>query len=104
MAFLHLVYMNSHFQTGLRNVLDRAALADTETHSHANIPEYAKVDEIPFDFQRCIMSVVVRTPGGKDRIISKGAPSDLHSFGEFRIRRKTLPDGSRAYRRVEEGV
>ncbi len=46
----------------------------SETHAHANIPDFAKVDEIPFDFQRRIMSVVVRTPEGKDRIIAKGAP------------------------------
>ncbi|MBX3422775.1 MAG: magnesium-translocating P-type ATPase [Pirellulaceae bacterium] len=74
---LALAYMNSHFQTGLKNVLDRAVLAHTETHTHANIPEYAKVDEIPFDFQRRIMSVVVRTPENKDRIISKGAPEAI---------------------------
>ena len=35
------------------------------------------MDEIPFDFQRRIMSVVVRTPEGKDRIISKGAPEAI---------------------------
>src|SRR4029079_10951455 len=74
---LALAYMNSHFQTGLKNVLDRAILAHTETHTHAAIPEYAKVDEIPFDFQRRIMTVVVRTPEGKDRIISKGAPEAI---------------------------
>jgi len=74
---LALAYMNSHFQTGLKNVLDRAVLAHTETHTHAKIPEYAKVDEIPFDFQRRIMSVVVRTPENKDRIISKGAPEAI---------------------------
>ena len=39
--------------------------------------EFAKVDEIPFDFQRRIMSVVVRTPEGKDRIICKGAPESI---------------------------
>jgi P-type Mg2+ transporter len=74
---LALAYMNSHFQTGLKNVLDRAVLAHTETHTHAMIPEYSKVDEIPFDFQRRIMSVVVRTPEGQDRIISKGAPEAI---------------------------
>jgi Mg2+-importing ATPase len=74
---LALAYINSHFQTGLKNVLDRAVLSHTETHAHANIPEYAKVDEIPFDFHRRIMSVVVRTPEGKDRIISKGAPEAI---------------------------
>lgn len=74
---LALAYMNSHFQTGLKNVLDRAVLAHRETHQHAHIPDFAKVDEIPFDFQRRIMSVVVRTPEGKDRIISKGAPEAI---------------------------
>jgi len=74
---LALAYLNSHFQTGLKNVLDRAVLAHTETHVHAKLPEYAKVDEIPFDFQRRIMSVVVRTPEGADRIISKGAPESI---------------------------
>jgi P-type Mg2+ transporter len=75
---LGLAYLNSHFQTGLRNVMDRAVLAHSEaTHHHAHIPDYAKVDEVPFDFERRIMSVVVRTPEGKDRIISKGAPEAI---------------------------
>ncbi|MEO8099518.1 MAG: magnesium-translocating P-type ATPase [Acidobacteriota bacterium] len=73
---LALAYMNSHFQTGLKNVLDRAVLAHAETQAD-KIPEYAKVDEIPFDFQRRIMSVVVRTPDSQDRIISKGAPEAI---------------------------
>ena len=75
---LALAYLNSHFQTGLKNVMDRAVLAHSEaTHHHAHMPDYAKVDEIPFDFERRIMSVVVRTPEGKDRIISKGAPEAI---------------------------
>jgi P-type Mg2+ transporter len=42
--------------------MDRAVLAHSEaTHHHAHMPDYAKVDEIPFDFERRIMSVVVRT-------------------------------------------
>jgi P-type Mg2+ transporter len=74
---LALAYLNSHFQTGLRNVMDRAVLAHPETHHHAHIPDHVKVDEIPFDFERRIMSVVVRTPDGRDRIISKGAPEAM---------------------------
>ena len=74
---LALAYLNSHFQTGLKNVLDRAVLAHTETHAHASIPDYVKIDEVPFDFQRRIMSVVVRTPEGMDLIISKGAPEAI---------------------------
>ena len=60
---LALAYLNSHFQTGLKNVLDRAILEHTELHAHPAFPEYAKVDEIPFDFSRRMMSVVVKTPG-----------------------------------------
>ena len=76
-AVLALAYVNSHFQTGLKSVLDRAVLAHSETHAHASISDHAKVDEIPFDFQRRIMSVVVRTPEGKDRIVAKGAPEAM---------------------------
>src|SRR5205085_7428680 len=74
---LVLAYLNSHFQTGLKSVLDRAVLDHHEVHEHAHIPEFTKLDEIPFDFQRRVMSVVVRTPDGKDRIISKGAPEAI---------------------------
>jgi P-type Mg2+ transporter len=86
---LALAYVNSHFQTGLKNILDRAVLAHEETHAHARVPDMAKVDEIPFDFERRIMSVVVRTPEGKDRIVSKGAPEAI--FGRcvtFRLKEK----------------
>ena len=74
---LVLAYLNSYFQTGLKNLLDRAILAHVEMHEHAHIPQVSKLDEIPFDFQRRIMSVVVRTPDGKDRVISKGAPEAI---------------------------
>ena len=74
---LTLAYLNSFFQTGLKNVLDRAVLAHEETKAEARVAAYSKVDEIPFDFQRRIMSVVVRMPDGKDRIISKGAPEAI---------------------------
>jgi Mg2+-importing ATPase len=91
-AVLALAYMNSHFQTGLKNVLDRAVLAHEETHAHARIPELTKVDEIPFDFERRIMSVVVRTPEGKDRIISKGAPEAIFPrCASFELDGKLLP-------------
>jgi len=70
---LMLAYLNSFFQTGLKNLLDRAIL----NHKHLSIPAYSKVDEIPFDFSRKIMSVVVKTPGNVNRIIVKGAPEEV---------------------------
>ena len=67
-------YLISHFQTGLKNVLDRAILQHKETHASACTDHYRKVDEIPFDFSRRMMSVVVETPEKEHQIITKGAP------------------------------
>ncbi|RDJ93233.1 hypothetical protein B4Q13_23265, partial [Lacticaseibacillus rhamnosus] len=53
---------------------DRAVLEHSELHHEVAIPKWSKVDEIPFDFSRRIMSVVVQTPEGIHRLISKGAP------------------------------
>src|SRR5882762_4965700 len=56
-SVLLMAYLISHFQTGLKNVLDRAILDFHELHSHASVMESEKVDEIPFDFNRRMMSV-----------------------------------------------
>jgi P-type Mg2+ transporter len=70
-------YLNSHFQTGLKNVLDRAILSHTEIHEQFQVPAHRKVDEIPFDFSRRLMSVVVALPEGTHRLICKGAPEEI---------------------------
>src|SRR5476649_1105930 len=75
---LTLAYLNSHFQTGLKNLMDRAILQHKELHEHLALPEYAKVEEIPFDFSRKMMSVVVKTPAGAHRLICKGAPEEIY--------------------------
>ncbi|HWB14648.1 MAG TPA: magnesium-translocating P-type ATPase [Pirellulales bacterium] len=69
-----LAFLNSHFQTGLKNVLDRAVLRHHELHAEIEIPDCKKVDEIPFDFSRKCMSVVVDMPSGERLLICKGAP------------------------------
>jgi Mg2+-importing ATPase len=71
---LVLAYLNSHFQTGLKNVLDRAVLEHQHVHGEVQIPAWQKVDELPFDFTRRLMSVIVETPERKHRLICKGAP------------------------------
>ena len=76
-AVLHMAYLISHFQTGLKNVLDRAILAHRELHQHLAIDDSRKVDEIPFDFHRRIMSVVVETPDGRRQLLTKGAPEEV---------------------------
>lgn len=65
-------YLNSHFQTGLKNILDAAILK----HERISVKGYAKINEIPFDFERRIMSVVVRSGRGSI-LIAKGAPEEI---------------------------
>jgi Mg2+-importing ATPase len=69
---LRMAYVNSFYQTGLRNILDKAILK----HEKLLMKEYLKIDEIPFDFSRKIMSVVVKM-NGSHTIISKGAPEEI---------------------------
>jgi Mg2+-importing ATPase len=74
---LQQAFLNSHFQTGLKNILDRAILQHEEVHQDVSIADYGKADEIPFDFNRKMMSVVVAAPDGKHRLICKGAPESV---------------------------
>ncbi|HEY1789746.1 MAG TPA: magnesium-translocating P-type ATPase [Verrucomicrobiae bacterium] len=67
-------YLISHFQTGLKNVLDRAVLRYSELHKELSVDKYSKVDEIPFDFSRRMMSVAVQAPDGQRQLLTKGAP------------------------------
>lgn len=75
---LRLAYLNSYHQTGLRNLLDRAVLehAEMERESAAS-HALEKVDEIPFDFMRRRMSVIVATPEGRHLLICKGAIDEV---------------------------
>jgi len=85
-------YLNSHFQTGLKNLLDRAILQHREIHENFAVPEFEKVDEIPFDFSRRVMSVVIRTPQGVHRLISKGAPEAIFErCNRFELEGKIYP-------------
>ncbi|HEV3243352.1 MAG TPA: magnesium-translocating P-type ATPase [Chthoniobacterales bacterium] len=72
-------YLISHFQTGLKNVLDRAVLKHAELHGELGIQKYVKLDEIPFDFSRRMMSVAVEGPNGDRQLLTKGAPEAVFS-------------------------
>lgn len=69
---LKLAYINSFYQTGLKNILDKAVLK----YEKLVVKQYKKIDEMPFDFSRRIMSVVVDMDG-KHKIIAKGAPEEI---------------------------
>ncbi|HEY5042584.1 MAG TPA: magnesium-translocating P-type ATPase [Verrucomicrobiae bacterium] len=73
-AVLRDAYLISHFQTGLKNVLDRAVLKYKELHGELGIDKYKMVDEIPFDFSRRMMSVAIECPNGERQLLTKGAP------------------------------
>jgi Mg2+-importing ATPase len=71
---LEYAYMNSYFQTGLRNLLDRAILAHEEIKVE---PNARKIDEIPFDFTRKRMSVIIEY-NDQHVLICKGAVEDIY--------------------------
>jgi len=77
---LQYAWLNSHYQSGLKNLLDVAVLAHVEMHTLFGTDKgYAKVDEIPFDFSRRRLSVVVSTPDDRHVLICKGAVEEIFS-------------------------
>ncbi len=75
---LHYGYLNSYHHTGLKNLLDEAILDHEELREHLKADEkYRKIDEIPFDFVRRRMSVVVEDETGLNTLICKGAVEEV---------------------------
>lgn len=71
---LKFTYLNSYYQTGLKNLLDRAILDHEELENE--MLNFRKIDEMPFDFSRKIMSVVVEKDN-KRLLITKGRPEEI---------------------------
>ena len=85
-------YLISYFQTGLKNLLDRAILDCSDFHQQALIEKYKKLDEIPFDFTRRMMSVLVENPEGGSILLTKGAPEEIfHQCSHFELDGKLSP-------------
>ena len=78
---LELAYLNSHFQTGFTNPLDAAILADTP--APADLATYRKRAEIPYDFARRLLSVVVQTRRDAPLLVTKGAPEAVLARATF---------------------
>ena len=75
---LEMAYLNSYYQTGLKNLLDVAVLEYREVAAELRpSANYRPVDEIPFDFERRRMSVVVAGPDGRHILICKGAVEEM---------------------------
>ena len=77
-SVLELAWLNSFFQTGLTNLLDKAVLEHRELqHTLTGQDGYFKRDEVPFDFNRRRMSVIVDHPGKGPLLICKGAVEEV---------------------------
>lgn len=94
-------FLNSYFQTGLKNLIDVAILSHEEDlESEYLKTEYTKVDEIPFDFSRRRMSVVVSDSTGKTQLITKGAVEEMLrccSYAEIGGKVVALTQDTRAF-------
>ena len=75
---LHFGYLNSYHHTGLKNLMDEAILGHEELEERLRAKEqYRKIDEIPFDFVRRRMSVIVEDTSGTNTLICKGAVEEV---------------------------
>lgn len=77
-------FLNSYYQTGLKNLMDISIIE--KAHENNMVDEWSKfikVDEIPFDFNRRRMSVVVADDKGKTQLITKGAIEEMLSVSDY---------------------
>ena len=76
-TILKYAYLNSYYSTGIKNIIDRAILSHAIKHDIPNkVKNYKKIDEIPFDYQRRMASVVVKN-SENIRILTKGAVTEI---------------------------
>ena len=84
LRILRHAFLNSYFQTGLKNLIDIAIINRAEKENLNILKEkYKREDEIPFDFARRRMSVVLKDENGKRQLITKGAVDEILSICSF---------------------
>jgi Mg2+-importing ATPase len=90
---LRYAYLNSHYQTGLKNLLDVAILEHVTADEQSSLrSRFRKVDEIPFDFKRKRMSVVVAGDQGQHILICNGAVEEIFNIcGHVEVQGEVLP-------------
>ena len=77
-------YLNSYFQTGLKNLIDLAIINRAKEYGmEPTLERYGRIDEIPFDFARRRMSVVLEDSAGKRQLITKGAVEEILSVCKY---------------------
>ena len=106
-SILEYAYLNSYFSTGLKNIVDRAIISYGEENSLKPILEkYKKIDEIPFDYERKRMSVVVEEKDKKNyRMFTKGALEEIISIcNKVKYKGKIVDLDDKIIKRVEKIV
>ena len=89
LSVLRRAYLNSYFQTGLKNLMDRAIFNRTqkEAKKHEIVRDldqtFHKIDELPFDFERRRMSVIVKDEDGVVSMVTKGALEEMLSVSTY---------------------
>ena len=89
LSVLRRAYLNSYFQTGLKNLMDRAIINRTkkEAKKHEIVRDldqtFQKIDELPFDFERRRMSVIVKDADGVVSMVTKGALEEMLSVSTY---------------------
>ena len=101
---LQMAYLNSFYQTGLKNLLDVAVLEHLDVHQELNpAANFRKVDEIPFDFDRRRMSVVVSELEDHHELICKGAVEEILTIcTRVRHGEQTVPMTEETLNRVRQ--
>ncbi|MCO4160322.1 magnesium-translocating P-type ATPase [Citrobacter amalonaticus] len=100
---LHAAWLNSHYQTGLKNLLDTAVLEGVDEGSARTLSaRWQKIDEIPFDFERRRMSVVVAEETDVHQLVCKGALQEIISVcTQVRHNDEIVPLDDNMLRRVK---
>lgn len=89
LAVLRRAYLNSYYQTGLKNLMDRAIINRTEKEAEKheivrNLDQtFKKIDELPFDFERRRMSVLVRDDENVVSMVTKGALEEMLAISNY---------------------
>ena len=97
-------YLNSYFQTGLKNIMDIAIINRARNEEIYEVKQkYIKEDEIPFDFERRRMSVVIKDESGKRQLITKGAIKEMLKICSFvQLDNEVIPLTSEIIEKTED--
>jgi len=101
---LDFAFLNSYYSTGIKNLIDRAIISyGNENGMKDELLEYEKVDEIPFDYERRRMSVVIKGKDNSHRIITKGAVESILTIcSNIKDKDKILPITDELLKKVND--